>query len=92
MGWRIVSSISLSATRGGGEYGVCLVRGAGTYWSRSWTDDASAVVVARWSRDGGAAFDPAVTVLSCTHADAREWLEAAEHEYTIAEQLCRRVA
>lgn len=71
---------------------MCLARGAGTYWSRSWSDDASAVVVVRWSRGDGSAFDPAVTVLTCTHAAAREWLEAAEHEYAIAEQLRRRVA
>lgn len=77
MGWRITD---VSAD----DEGFCLVE-----LEREPGECASAQVVVtdRNRREPHGGWDPKVAVLECDNDSAEAWLEAAEHEYEIAE-LC----
>lgn len=86
MHWRITHVFTVGRSPTGGEYSVQLEAANG--------QRASAGIDAWWNRErsAGGAFDPAVAVLQCSDAGAREWLSAPEHEYLIAAQLLARAA
>lgn len=48
---------------------------------------ASVVVTDRNRREPHGGWDPKLAVTACDDESAREWLEAAEHEYAVAETL-----
>lgn len=88
MHWHITARYCVGRTSDRGEYALLLETDGG--------QRASATVDVWWTRplagDTSAVRDPAVTVLHCSSPLAREWLEAHEHEYAIAEQLHGKAA
>jgi hypothetical protein len=79
MHWDVATALDLGPSLAGREFSLVLVRGDGQ------RANALVEVRDRSAEHLGGTWDPAVTTIICSRADAREWLEAHEHEFAIAE-------
>jgi hypothetical protein len=78
--WFIASAMEIGRTlQGVQQFSIVLAAENGARAS------ASVEVRNRAAEQLGGTWDPAVTTIECSRADAREWLEAHEHEFAIAE-------